>query len=470
MYVIPLLYRVSSINDLLSITRLYRAFQSLIMKHSTLRTALYLDTNGTIIQHCLDTNDIQSFGFSFTNLHNDDRHINEIIEEILNQSDLFDFSKGRVIRCHILHQSNSKGDDNTLSLQNGDFILISIYHGVFDGASTSIFIRDLSFAYQTNHSLHVDDNTLQYIDYSVHERLIDMTLSREFWHSELERYNLEHRLSLPVDRSRSLTDQRSGLASSAYITFDNTICTSFLDYASSHHLTLFQLGLATFYVFLFKLTHGESDLCIASINANRYRNELVNMIGMFVSTSPYRIELDSHWSFDELVQCTREKCLSILEHSHYPLQSILADSHLNQSNVPFLDTVLDFVNISPDIQQISFDGTSLEEVLFQQLYETAKFDFMLRFIHNPISENDKLSCQLVCSRDLFDEMTVAKIAQRFEHLILQLFSPNASFLQTDRSAAAIEKISLILPEEVREIEDTVFCRQSNIVNEGMFIY
>ncbi|CAF4473440.1 unnamed protein product, partial [Adineta steineri] len=44
------------------------------------------------------------------------------------------------------------------------------------------------------------------------------------------------------------------------------------------------------------------------------------MIGMFVSTLPYRLQLDSDWSFDELVEHVQKKCLSILEHSHYPLQ------------------------------------------------------------------------------------------------------------------------------------------------------
>ena len=29
-------------------------YKLMITKHSILRTALYLDTNGTIIQHCLD--------------------------------------------------------------------------------------------------------------------------------------------------------------------------------------------------------------------------------------------------------------------------------------------------------------------------------------------------------------------------------------------------------------------------------
>ncbi|CAF4456816.1 unnamed protein product, partial [Adineta steineri] len=57
--------------------------------------------------------------------------------------------------------------------------------------------------------------------------------------------NLARQLSLPVDRQRSSTNQqRSGLASIAEITFDNELCTSFLNYASSHHLTYFQLGLS----------------------------------------------------------------------------------------------------------------------------------------------------------------------------------------------------------------------------------
>ena len=63
------------------------------------------------------------------------------------------------------------------------------------------------------------ENTFQYIDYSVHEHIMDMTLSRQFWHSQLQGYNLEHSLSLPMNRSRSSTDQRSGLASTAHMYF-----------------------------------------------------------------------------------------------------------------------------------------------------------------------------------------------------------------------------------------------------------
>ncbi|CAF4029589.1 unnamed protein product, partial [Adineta steineri] len=459
MYVIPLLYRISSVNDHISITRLQHAFQSVIIKHQILRTALYLDTNGTIIQHCLDTGvriiDQKSFRFSVINIFNEDHEQNEIVMEILNQSDLFDLSIGHVINCHILRHfqaNHSFVQNNDDLLTKGDLILFTIHHAVFDGASTSIFTRDLSLAYQSNDFPPIDDNSLQYIDYSTHEHILDMTLSQEFWRLELKGYNFSRQLSLSADRQRSSADQRSGLASSAQITFDNDLCTQFLNYASAHRLTLFQLGLSIFYVFLFKLTHGESELCVSSVNANRYRNELQNLVGMFVSTLPYRLQIDSHWSFDELIQNVREKCLSILEHSHYPLQHILSDLHHTPSNVSFLETMFDFINVSKDFEYLSLKNVNLERISLEELAEVAKFDFLFTFEYNPLSKNKRLSCGFVCSHDLFNKSTVSKIAERFHYLFQQLFEAKPDSASVIDISSPMEKLSLILPEEAEEMK------------------
>ncbi|CAF4181106.1 unnamed protein product, partial [Adineta steineri] len=478
MYVIPLLYRISSMKDDVSITRLHHAFQSVISKHNILRTALYIDdTNGNIIQHFSDTHiilndDMKSCGLTIINVHNDDRrHMNETITETLNQADLFDLSNGRVIRFHILRHYHQSQDsilyENDDLLTENDHILISIHHAMFDGASVSIFTRDLSLAYQTDDSLSMDVNSLNYIDYSIHEHIMDMTLSREFWQSQLEGYDIECSLSLPVDRQRSSTNhQRSGLASIAEITFDNETCTSFLNYASSHHLTLFQLGVSVFYVFLFKLTHGQTDLCIGSINANRYRSELVNIIGMFVSTLPYRLEIDPNWSFDEVVKYVREKCLSILEHSHYPLQHILGDNQLTQSNIPFLETIFDFISVTKYMEYLCLNDTDLEQVSLEQSVEMSKFDFSLTFDYNPLSDNKRLSCSFVCSHDVFEKSTISKIAQRFQYMFEQLFQTQLNTTTMIDPSESINKLFLILPAEAEERESVVFHRLDNIVNEG----
>jgi hypothetical protein len=477
MYVIPSLYRVSSTavttTNPICITRIHQALQAVVTKHKILRTALYLDTNSTVLQRCVDATDInyhfKPYGFSVLNLAKNDRPMNEIVIEILNQSDLFDLSKGRVINCHILrqyrfHQLASETKD---LLTNDDYILFTIHHTVFDGTSVPVFNTDFCRFYENNGSLSVNDHTLQYIDYSVYERVLNMTLSRKFWRSELEGYNLEHPLTLPTDRHRVTSDEHSGLSYTAKITFDDKTTTSFLNYASSHNLTPFQLGLATFYVFLFKLTHGQDDLCIASINANRYRSELQDLIGMFVATLPHRIQLDSHWSFDELVKHVRQKCLSILEYSNYPLQQILADFRLNQSNVPFLETMFDFITEFSNVNHFSLNDANLELVPIEQSCTAVKFDFDVTFNYNPTAENNKLSCSFVCSRDLYEEKTVIKTARRFQYIFGQLFQTKSSTVVMDESAASIKKLSVILPEEAEELQEISFHRLKNIVNKGM---
>ncbi|CAF4451741.1 unnamed protein product, partial [Adineta steineri] len=114
-------------------------------------------------------------------------------------------------------------------------------------------------------------------------------------------------------------------------------------------------------------------------------------MGMFVSILPYRIEINPRWSFDELVKCVQEKCLSILEHSHYPLQHILSNSHINQSNIPFLEKMYDFITISSHSDELSLDGAGFKRMSLEESVEAAKFDFMLTFVYNPMQENNKLS-------------------------------------------------------------------------------
>jgi len=191
------------------------------------------------------------------------------------------------------------------------------------------------------------------------------------------------------------------------------------------------------------------------------------MIGMFVATLPYRIQLDSQWSFDQLVQHVRKNCLSILEHSHYSLQHILADVQHNQSNILFLETMFDFITVSSDVDSFFLDGASLAQVYIEHSYQLAKFDFSLTFVYNPTSNDNQLSCSLVCSRDIFDTTTVAILSQRFEYFFNQVFGISSDVNLIDDCMISIKKLSVILPEEAAEMQTKIFRRLENTVNEGM---
>jgi hypothetical protein len=396
--------------------------------------------------------------------------LTNIIYQTATDPTLFDLSSGRVFHCQLLRQQKSVDQCyETEIITNTDILIITFHHVAFDLLTSQIFLNDLCNAYNSDETWSEDGELLEYIDYSVHERVMDMSRSRGFWSLELEGYNLERQFLLPVDRHRSSIDQRSGSVSVVEISFNDDTSTAFLNYASSHQLTLFQLGLSVFYTFLFKLTHGQRDICISSLNANRYRTEVQNIIGMFVATLPYRIKLDSHWSFNEVIKHVREKFLSIFEHSHYPLKHILADSQQNASNIPFLETVFEFITVSSNIDRLSFDGANLEQMPLPLSCEVAKFDFMLRFVYHSRLDDGKLLCRFISSRDLFDETTVATISRRFQHLFEQLVSSNSNVVESDEFNIPINKLSLILPEENEEMQGMIFHRLTSFDNEGMYV-
>ena len=453
----------------LSMVRLTEALRYVLSKQKILRTALIFENDeGILTQHI--TNKHLTFTFNDKQTYKDELDLQNIIYQTTIDSNLFHLSDGRVFHCQILRQQRSTNDnkDNEF-FADSDILIIAFHHSAFDRSSGPIFFNDLWEAYNNNNVWSEETEIVQYIDYSVHERLIDMTASREFWHLQLNGNSLERRLPLPVDRQRLSSGERSGLAHVARITFNDDLTTTFFNYASAHQVTPFQLGLAIFYTFLFKLTYGQDDLCIACLNANRYRTELQNMIGMFVATLPYRIQLDPDWSFEKLVEYVREKSLSILDHSHYPLQYILADTQLEESNAKFLETTFDFITASSNIKQLSFDGSTLEQVSLQKPSEVAKFDFALRFFYDATSNDGNLSFRFICSRDLFDETTVTNIARRLEHLCSQIFFSDFNVTRNDASHGSIAKLALMLPEEAEEIQRLSFHRMPGILAEGTYI-
>ena len=452
----------------ISMQRLKRTLQSILHQHKILCTSLiFTEGHDTMVQCIIDQ--YLKFTFLTEQTFDNQLELQDIINQIILDPTLFDLSAGRVFHCRILRrQSLLKEIQGDAFIQSDDVILFMFHHAAFDRSSRHIFFNDLRMIYDNDDASEAAERQcLQYIDYTVYEHQLDMASSQAFWRHQLHEYNLQCVLSLPSDRRRSSAEQRSVRASTAQFTLDNDLSSAFFTYASAHKLTPFQLGLAAFYVFLFKLSHGQSDLCISCISANRYRPELENMIGMFVATLPYRMQLQPHWPFDELVRHVRDKSLSILEHSHYPLQHILSDFHENQTSVSFLEIVFDFITASPNTSQLSLDGTTLRPVSLSSSSEVAKFDLMCTFIYDSSADAGQLSCRFVCSHDLYDERTVATMSQRFQHLLHQLFSSRLSTIISAQYNVSISRFSLILLDESEEMHGRVFHRLADVGNEGM---
>ncbi|CAF5113319.1 unnamed protein product, partial [Rotaria sp. Silwood1] len=412
-YNMPFLYRLCP-GQSLSIQQLKKALQLIVERHQSLRTSLVFDTiNNQLMQRVIDFHQHDTNFFEFIeSTFQTEKELDLIIHNEKRNSQLFDLTRGLVFRCHIVYYQ--KPPLNVVC--DNDAIIFNFHHAIFDHPSMDIFLHDLNEAYTTG-QLTTDENIcLRYLDYAIIEQQMSMTPASLFWLETLHNYNLDRLLSLPFDRHRLSEENRTGRGTSVCFDFGEDLSQAFIAYSSSYDITVEQLALASYYAFLFKLTNGESDLCVGMNVHGRYREELMSVIGMFVNAIPLRCQLNVHWSFSQLIDHVKEIMTNSLQYSYFPLQRILAQ-HPQTTKPTFLETSFEFQSYISENRkkQVMIGNTRLLaapiSIKIDDNDVMTKFDFALNIEHD--LNNDQLSCTINASLDLFDRITVNKIAQRF---------------------------------------------------------
>ncbi len=463
-YNLPFVYLLYS-GHTLSIQQLRQALQLILTKHLSLRTSLIFDTEKNLLmQRIIDFNHNNNRLFEFIeSTFETDEQLNDIIHKEKCDSQLFDLAQGLVFRCHIVYYKEISSNG---FLSDKDALIFNFHHALFDFPSMNVFLHDLNQAYTTGQLTTDDDTALRYLDceykyfmfsiqiiplvspyYSdaVVEQQMSMTGASMFWLDTLHDYKIDQHLSLPFDRYRLSNEHRTSRGTSISFNFGQDLSHHFLAYTLSNNIKPRHLALACYYAFLFKLTNGERDLCVGMNINNRYKDELKSVIGLFENIIPLRCQLDSHWSFHQLVEHTGEITTSSLKYSYFPLQRIL-DQHPNSIKPAFLDTSFQFQSNETEknnneimvgnsrLRSLSTSVESSENEIMRNI------DFSLNIQHE--SYVNQLSCTINASLDLFDGKTVDKITQRFHSMLHQLF--NLTDVQMEKP---MYEVSLILPDE-----------------------
>ena len=306
------------------------------------------------------------------------------------------------------------------------------------------------------------------------EQEMAMTGASMFWLDILHDCHLDRSLPLPYDQYRLSKEHRTGRGTSISFDFGQDLSHHFLSYASSNEIAPEYLALTCYYAFLFKLTNGETDLCIGMNTHGRYKEELMSVIGMFINAIPLRCQLDPHWSFHQLIEHVQEIMINSLKYSYFPLQRILAQ-HPDVSKPAFHDTSFVFSSVESEHLETEVtigDSRLLSMPISIKISDNeimSKFDFALTIQYN--QSTNQLSCTIDASLDLFDASTVDKIAQRFHSMLEQLFTTTDVEMKK-----SIYELSLILPDEkflMQSMNNTevlfppVFCVHHEFVHQVM---
>ena len=420
-YHIPLVYEIAQAP--VSLERLRLALCTVITKHKVLRTRLLFDENtGVLRQEVLDQVTLEII----LTQGETDEHVRKILYDEETNPRLFELNKGRVFRCHAIRRSSTIHID---LLQSSDILVFNFHHVAFDGGSIDLFFQDLKEAYSTDQPL--SPCVFHYIDYATHETKMNVDETRAFWKQHFDGFS-NYYLPLPYDHSQIDKITASGRGSTVTMQLSTDLVEHLFLLIKEHETTLFQLGLAAFYTFLFKLTQ-QDDLCVLTVTANRTRAELVNLIGVFVNTIPHRLAIKPHSTFASLMQRVKDLALAILPHSHLPFQQISTNA-----NVASLQTLFDVETIQDDVVYLDsetllrpFMGTTTDP------HSVAKFDLTCTLHYNVRTKS--LTVALNASSDLFETTTVQLLARRFECLLGQLLTHSAY--------VPIYEFSLLLPYE-----------------------
>ena len=111
--------------------------------------------------------------------------------------------------------------------------------------------------------------------------------SLQYWKTSLS--GAESLLTdLPLDRPRSSTAAATAAeAKSVRALLPPKLFEAIGKWQAESKTTLFMTMMASLQLLLHKVSQ-QTDICVGSVSANRYRAELEPLIGMFVNTLPYR--------------------------------------------------------------------------------------------------------------------------------------------------------------------------------------
>ena len=208
-----------------------------------------------------------------------------------------------------------KIDENTC----GYFVML---HHIISDAWSMVMIGNEVMRYYTELKKGLKDKTKKpsYLDYlKTEESYLSserFTKDAAFWQEQFE--------SLPElvgIKARKTSEVGSEAARRSYILQGN-LSDKIREYASSSNASAFVMFMSAFLLYFNRIT-GSEDVVIGVPVYGRFNAVTKGTMGMFVSTVPFRFNMDSEDSYSDVVQKITEHWLSVLRHQRYHIGDIL---------------------------------------------------------------------------------------------------------------------------------------------------
>lgn len=404
---------VDIIEGVLNITRLENAFRKIIARHEVYRTAIIMTESGPLqeikeeVEFALET-------FEATE--------DELPGVIRNFSRPYNFSQPPFLRIGIVRIA-----------ANRHAFILDRHHIVSDGISTEILYQNLISLYDGG---ELKPLSIQYKDYAAwqqQEKETPRLKAQALYWKELYGSSIPL-LHLPIDYERPLVSNFEGEV--IHFQMDQKLTMLIRESCASHQLTVHNLLLAAFNIFLAKIS-GQDDIVVGTPVAARRHPDLDHIIGIFVNTLPLRNFPAKDKSITNFLQEVKQHVIASLENQEYPYEDIVEQLAIvkDPSRNPLFDVMFVYQNL--EIKNMNF--RAIKRKAYPYAANKSKFDLNL-----VCWDNEKtLDCELEYSASLFNRSTVERFVTYFNNILLSILEGPEEKIGSIEYLPDIEKRQLL---------------------------
>ena len=399
------------VEKILDIEKIKIVFSTILKRHSILRTRFIFKDND--IRQQVESN----VDFEIPVFYNKKDEIKSIV---MNFSKPFNLEKEPLIRMEVHYIDNKE-----------TLVLMDAHHIIMDGISLNNFIIEFERLYNGDNLKNIP---IQYKDYSVWEEKYnesdDIKEKEEYWVNKFKNSEFEQ-LNLPYDYKATASRSYNGDRVTNII--DEKKFRKIERYAKKIGVSPYMFFISVFYILLYKYT-GQSEIILGSPIANRDKNEMKRMIGMFVNNIVTKANINSEETFQNFLNEMREQILDDISHQPYPFDMLVKKLGIKTDNSrnPLFDVMFTYQNNQENILRLDNTETQIVEIN----NNIAKFNLSLEI--KPKSHTINIE---YCT-DLFKKETIERL---FEHYINAI-----DFIMNDVNAK-IKDIEIISNTEKNKI-------------------
>lgn len=431
-YNIPFCLEIDLQTDTLQET-LKGSLQTLLCRHSALRTLLEQTKDGQYIQHVLDSK-------TALNLF----HITEGIvkshtelDEVLVSGERYLFRLGKELPIQI-------GLFQCLDKPRKIYLHIVVHHSCFDGWSWDIFKRELVMLATGTPVNKLKKLQAAYTDFTLWQRkqLSEGRLLKlsKFWKSFLEG---SEPAQLPQDFLRPAQFDYRGREIEFHI--DRGTTSSLKEFAKSNRVSLYTVLLGSFSLVI-KVFNGQHDFILGTPYANRSEPEFDGIIGFFANLLALRIKVDPWITLQTYIQSVGRSITQAQVHNEMPFEEIIRC--LKVDNDPSRNPIIQIIFTIEDNTTLD-KRLSIDQQLSMRPYKpqndgwtTTKFDatITLSEVHNGLIGN------FTYAASLFEADSVQQFINSFLHILnefIRLLPYQATARLTDMYWVDLEQQALL---------------------------